>query len=160
MVNNQKQLNNMITTQTENNKKMELSIINKTKEHIQQAIIFEKEKILTDIKECVKTEANGILKDIGERKKSYADAIRNPTCFKSILEETQKEVLKVAKIEDISEERDRRMCASKPNNNVKESDAEDYQAVDNEWFTRFQKDIDTTSEFIGRIGEKNNKKNH
>ena len=161
---NQKQLKDMIMSQAETNKAMELSIINNTKDLMQKSLILEKEKILIDLKECVRAEAKEIFTNIGQQQpsKSYADAIGKPIDFKSILQETQKEIMKVAKIEDISEERDRRLRASNLIiHGIKETDSVDYEVADKEWFNTFLKDIDTTTEvkFVGRIGQKTALKN-
>lgn len=159
---NQNQLKDMIETQSKTNKEMELSIISNTKEHVQKSIILEKEQILINIKECMRAEAKDFLTNIGKQQqsKSYADVIGNPIDFKSILQETQKEVMKVAKVEDISEERDRRLrAANLIIHGVRETD--EAETADNEWLNIFKKDIDTNAEvkFVGRIGQKKSSKN-
>ena len=119
----------------------------------------ESKEIQQSIEECIKTEMKEIRKVMEERTstKSYAAAVGAPA-----IEAQSKEFqnfMKVAKIEDISEERDRKSRAQNIIvHGIEENplDSSDPNQLDKEWFSSFQKDIDVKVEakFIGRIGNR------
>ena len=127
-----------------------------SKEELKKIMMKERK----DLEECVRTkteEIKNIVKEVTSTDKTYANALTKQPSFRTIMKEAQDEkvqaIMQVAKINDLTEQRERELRATNIIiHGVEEVSTEEQS--DETWIKLLKKDleIDFETKFIGRLG--------
>ena len=127
----------------ENIKTLEVKVFKIVTESTNEVISKKSSELEEKIEEILlkKTEEISKMIESGKKSSSYADVVNKPPNFR--------EVMQIAKVEELAEERKKKLCAA---NIIVHGVSEDNEA--NNWLNEFKKDLDINYEtkFVGRIG--------